>query len=103
MENTPKRRRVVPKMTDEEFERFYADIYKEFGPKSEVKHTDMLKDVPVRRIPGPYDEPVQKKQDAYADGKAPRKKSSGRVWVFVMCLELLGIAGVAAWWVLRLL
>ena len=101
MENNPKRRVAAPKMTDEEFERFYAEIYKEFGPKSEVKNTDLLKDVPVRRIPGPYDEPAQ--QAAYTDGKAARKQGNARVLVLILCLELLGIAGVAAWWVLRLL
>ena len=85
----------VPHMTDEEFERFYAQIYAEFGPRSAEENTDLLKDVPVRRIPGPYDEiPEEQVQ--------PKKKGVAGLMVLI-CLELLGIAGVAAWWVLRLL
>ena len=91
----PNRKRTAPQMTDEEFERFYAQIYAEFGPQNAVKETDLLKDVPVRRIPGPYDE-VQAAQPQ------PKKKGIAGLLTLI-CLELLGIAGVAAWWVMRLL
>ena len=91
----PNRKRTVPHMTDEEFERFYAQIYAEFGPQSSGENTDLLKDVPVRRIPGPYDEiPEEQAQ--------PKQKGIAGLLVLI-CLELLGIAGVAAWWVLNLL
>lgn len=35
-------------MTDEEFERFYDDLYDEFGPEED--HEDLLKDSPVNNV-----------------------------------------------------
>jgi len=94
------RKNTAPHMTDEEFERFYAEIYREYGPADSVENTDMLKDVPVRRIPGPYDEVPE---EVHPEHAVHHKKENVRGLIVIICLELLGIAGVAAWWILRLL
>lgn len=76
-------------MNDEEFERFYRDIYEEFGPVNEE---------PVA--------PVKKKQSTYADAPravAPKKKKSVKGLVITVCLESVGILALVMWWVARLL
>ena len=89
---------------DDDFERLYSELYKEFGqkPVKEDPQEDMLSDVPVRRIPGPYDEPVSR--DDYADHhRSVRKDKDIPKLMLLICLECLGIAGIVAWWVFRLL
>ena len=90
--------------TDDDFERLYRDLYKEFGrkPVKEEPAEDLLNDVPVRRIPGPYDKPVAKSD--YADQhRTVRKDKDIPKLMLLICLELLGIAGIVAWWIIRLL
>jgi len=94
----------VAENVDDEFERFYSDLYKEFGqkPVKEEPAEDMLSDVPVRRIPGPYDPPTARPD--YADQhRAVRKDKDIPKLMLLICLELLGIAGIVAWWIFRLL
>ena len=80
-------------MDDDAFERFYREIYEEFG-------TDREQEAPRAVAP-------KTKNGAYKDvprAVAPRKKEKGvRGLVFLICLELLGIAGVILWWLQRLL
>ena len=76
---------------DEEFEAFYQDILREFGP-----------DTKPRRKTSSTRKTVH--QNAYSDREpAPRKEKSVRGLVITLCLEMLGIAGVVLWWVLRIL
>ena len=85
---------------DEFFEDFYAQILEEYG--------DAPAEQPVREAP-PAAAPVQKAQpadSAYADKKKapPVKKSNAvRNLSIVVIAELLGIAGIAAYWFFRLL
>ena len=75
---------------DEEFERFYREIYEEFGPATEEK---------------PAAAPVKKKQSTYADAPravAPKKKKSVKGLVITVCLESVGIIVLAAYWIMRL-
>ena len=75
---------------DEEFERFYREIYEEFGPATEEK---------------PVAAPVKKKQSTYADAPravAPKKKKSVKGLVITVCLESVGIMALAAYWIMRL-
>lgn len=104
MPNKPNQKRTYPKMSDEDFERFYADIYEEFGPQRSAENTDLLKDVPVTRIPSEFDEQPVPETDGYDDVSEPagKVKGTGGLWLLI-CLELLGIAAVAGWWILRLM
>ena len=80
-------------MDDDAFERFYHDILEEFGPGSE------------QEAPGAV--APKAKTGAYKDtprAVAPKKKEKGvRDLVLLICVELLGIAGVVLWWLQRLL
>ena len=80
-------------MDDDAFERFYHEIYEEFG-------SDQEQEVPRAVAP-------KAKTGAYKDvprAVAPKKKEKGvRGLVILICLELLGIAGVILWWLQRLL
>ena len=76
---------------DEEFERFYREIYEEFGPATQEK---------------PAAAPVKKKQSTYADAPravAPKKKKSIKGLVITVCLESVGIIALAMYWIMRLL
>ena len=95
--------RAVEK-TDDAFERLYSELYEEFGqkPVREEPAEDLLTDVPVRRVPGPYDAPVNRED--YADQQRPaRKDKSITKLLLLISLECLGIAGIVAWWIFRLL
>ena len=82
--------------TDDEFERFYQEIYEEFGPLEEEQIPEAA--------PG---RAVASRLDTYADtprAVAPKKKDKSiRNLAIVVCLECLGIAAVVLWWVLRIL
>ena len=78
---------------DDAFEQFYQEILKEFGPGTEQKK--------------PRTAAFGGKAGAYKDAPravAAKKKEKGvRGLIILICLELLGIAGVALWWLQRLL
>lgn len=79
-------------MNDEEFERFYRDIYEEFGPVEEEQPVA----APVKPRP----------KSTYADtprAVAPKKKKGIRGLVITVCLESVGIIAIVMWWVLRIL
>ena len=85
---------------DEDFEDFYAQILAEFGEKPEdaVEAPMQIPEKAVEEVPVP---------NAYADKHqkaAPMKKDhSIRNLIIFIIIELMGIAGVALWWILRLL
>ena len=74
-----------------DFETFYQDILREFGPDS--------------KTPQPRRSPVPK-HPVYADlpEKKPAKKKKERAagLVVLLCLECAGIVGIVLWWVLRI-
>ena len=78
---------------DDAFEQFYREIYEDFGP-------DLEQEAPRAVAP-------KSKTGAYKDAPravAPKKKQKGvRGLVILICLELLGIAGVVLWWIQRIL
>ncbi len=83
---------------DEEFERFYSEIYAEFGDHSQE---DLLKDNPAA------EQPQRPQRTPYTDDTryvpAPPKKKGIKGLVILACLETLGIVGVVLWWVLKIL
>ena len=92
---------LLKKEADDDFERFYQDIYEEFGPVEEEEE-------PVRNHANHYGNAVPKaKTSTYADtprAVAPPKKDKGvRGLMITICLECVGIAAVVLWWVLRIL
>ena len=75
---------------DEDFEGFYQDVFDEFGPTEETPAASQIKWL----------------GRTYADiprAVAPEQKQRVAGLVVLICLELVGIAGVAAWWLLRIL
>lgn len=92
---------------DEEFEAFYAEIFEEYGEKTPSEEDflkDLLTEKPKRTAQAQRSQPAA--HNAYADQKktAPVKKDhSIRNLTIIIILELMGIAGVAAWWLIRLL
>ena len=89
---------------DDDFEDFYAGILAEFGektPNEEDYLKGLMKEKPKAARPAPVN------TNTYADKQrkaAPVKKDhSIRNLSIVIVLELLGIGGVIAWWILRLL
>ena len=111
---------LAAEMSDDDFERFYEEIYDEFGEKEPAAQEDdylkdLLEDVPVRNYSNNYGKTPQasaaKKpqasRDTYTDSSryaAPVKKDrSIRTLTIIACLETLGIVGVVLWWVLRIL
>lgn len=110
------RRPQTVTMSDEEFERFYADIYREFGPENQNRDEDLTRDIPVRgggTYPSEPPRPVRAEtertapRNTYADTARtapPAKKGGGiRGLVIAVCLECLGIVGVVLWWLLMIL
>lgn len=112
-----KTRPQTVKMSDEEFERFYADICREFGPASSYKNEDLTKDVPIRNHANGYGsapaaQPSRStapaaNRNTYADNNhsAPpvKKDNSIKALTIAVCLECLGIVGVVLWWLLMIL
>ena len=85
---------------DDEFERFYHEIYEEFGPVEEEEQ-------PVRNYSNHYGNGTGKaKVSTYADiprAVAPKKSKGIRGLLITICLECVGIAAVVLWWILRIL
>ena len=78
---------------DEKFERFYQEIFDEYGPTEEAPAA------------APAPKPVKKPKSTYADAPravAPKKKKSVKGLVITVCLESVGIIVLAAYWIMRL-
>ena len=113
------------KMSDEEFELFYKEIYAEFGPKNTapvVVNPQVEEPVaePVAPVYPPVDEFNQENTvkaaakirnvhadeviDDYTDGVKVTKKEKGIAGLVVtLCIECLGIAAVVAYWLVHIL
>ena len=79
---------------DEKFERFYQEIFDEYGPTEE------------KAAAAPASKPVKKPKSTYADAPravAPKKKKSVKGLVILVCVELAGIFGIIGYWLMRLL
>ena len=104
MRNDPNQDLQTLNQQDADFEAFYADILDEFGEET-TSEEDFLKELMME----PSQEDVRPAADhhAYADRQkkeAPLKKDhSIRNLTILIFMELLGIVGVAAWWIIRLL
>ena len=88
---------------DDEFEAFYADILAEFGektPSEEDYLKGLLTEEPKRSRPVNNTTTYVDKQKKAAP---VRKDNSIRNLTILIIIELLGIGGVVAWWLLRLL
>lgn len=91
---------------DEDFEDFYAKIFDEFGdktPSEEDTIKELLAEHPPRKV-----QPSGKGKVTYADNKqkqaeSVKKDKSIPALTVLIVVELLGIVGVAAWWILHLL
>ena len=82
----------------EDFESFFAQIMDEFGDKSAAEDKETQNDQPEER-----NEAAPVCQDKQAKAAPVKKDHSIRNLTALIVLELLGIAGVAAWWVMKLL
>ena len=135
------------KMSDEEFELFYKEIYAEFGPKEvapvepdpiEEVQEEIVEEAPVEvaeeiqeedteaalnaEIEAEAVQAIQEeaakaaalirnvKEDEVIDGNTdgitlvkPKKEKGVAGLVITLCLELLAIAGVVAYWMLYIL
>ena len=83
-------------LPEDEFEKFYQEIYEEFGSAEEESTSDT---VPVRA--------AVTRINTYSDAPravAPKKKDKSiRNLTIAVCLECVGIAAIVLWWVLRIL
>ena len=73
---------------DAEFEAFYREILREFGPESAAQ---------------PRKKPASPKRAPAGKGKTAKKEKGLRALAVTLCLECVGIAAIAAWWVVRIL
>ena len=84
---------------DEDFERFYEDIYSEFGEEP-MEDNARMQDLKVEPPKRPH-------SNTYSDSKryaAPVKKDNSiRNLTIIACLETAAIVGIVLWWVLRLM
>lgn len=122
MFDDPNKEQMLNKhMTDEEFERFYDEIFDEFGPKD--RQEEHRKEAPARNVRnyanGYGSQPRQSAPRRYQTGgpaayggnldeeqpraAAPAKEKGIRGLVILACAECLGIVGVVLWWMLRIL
>ena len=131
-----------PKMSDEEFELFYKEIYAEFGPKPvapvEPEPEEILEEEAAPEVEAEAEEAAEAALEAEIEAEAvqaiqeeaakaaavirniqedevidsttegvtlvkPKKEKGIAGLVVTLCLELLAIAGVVAYWLLYLL
>ena len=84
---------------DEDFESFYNDILREFGPESgkEPARKTAPKSSTQKKTPA--------KTAAAGTGKKSKKKAkkSLKGLVITLCLECAGIVAIILWWIFRIL
>lgn len=84
---------------DEDFERFYEEIYGEFGedaPEESTQMQNLLVEKPNRAHANTY-------TDATRYAAPVKKDNSIRNLTILACVETAGIVAVVLWWVLRLM
>ena len=89
-------------LNNEEFEELYDRILEEFGPREQ--HDGMPdSDSPIRNYANGYGRDLTAGDEIIPDEEpAPRKKGVKGL-VFLVTLEVLAIAGLAAYWIMELL
>lgn len=104
---------LAAKESDAAFEKFYSEIYKEYGPKR--TNENLVRDVPKRSAqasrpaqttrPSQASRPAQSRAAAgtYADHRPAKKETGIGGLAALVCFECLGIAAVVLWWVVRIL
>ncbi len=83
-------------LPEDEFEKFYQEIYEEFGTAEEEQNPETA----VVRAAAPRKSTYADTPRAVAPGK---KDKSIRNLAIAVCLECVGIAALVLWWVLRIL
>jgi len=81
---------------DEEFERFYQDIFREFGEPEEKRAVEPQKKRPAN----------EPRNMTYADtprAVAAEPKKSNKGLVILLLIEVAGILGVAGYWLMKFL
>lgn len=99
---------------DEKFERLYAELFEEYGPEPQEDSDEVI----YRNYANSYGKNVKKAArpqavqtrsaapaESYTDGHEDHAEPdrSIKVLVIIICIEILGIAALAAWWGLRIM
>ena len=97
-------------LDDAEFERLYDEILAEFGPRNSTgTAAPAAGEAPIRNFANGYGgvvrtPPLPAGDAILADDEPlPTEKGSNRGLVFLICLEILAVAGLAAYWILNYL
>ena len=88
-------------LNDEQFEELYGRILEEFGPREESDGAP-VSEPPIRNFANHYGNAAPQRPLPGSDEPAPPEKNS-RGLVFLVCLEVLAIAVLAAYWLRGLL
>ena len=102
---------------DEKFERLYAELLEEYGPEQQQPQDDMVYrnyansygTQTAQPQSAPQSTPVQRTApqpaaESYSDAHTEFSPNrSIKRLIIAICIELLAIAGLAAWWALRIL
>ena len=84
---------------DDEVERFYQDIFREFGEPEEQRAV-------APAAPRKDDSSNSPRNMTYADtprAVAATPKKSNRGLLILLCIEIVGILGVAGYWLMKFL
>ena len=81
---------------DEEFERFYQDIFREFGEQEEPRAV-----APQAKRPANAPRNMTYADTPRAVAATPKKSNKGLV--ILLLIEIAGILGVAGYWLLKFL
>ena len=84
---------------DAEFERFYEDIFREFGTAEEPRAASPA--APRKASPATAPRNMTYTDVPRAVAAAPKKRNTGLV--ILLCIEIAGILGVAGYWLLKFL
>ena len=104
MIDEPNKELDTPVMDDEDFELFYSKICDEFGDKPQSQEEYLKEMLSGEDEAAGAEAPEEQAGTAEKKQAAPVKKDhSIRNLTVLIVLEVLGILGVAAWWILRLL
>ena len=85
---------------DEDFESFYSEILREFGP---VQETSAPKKTATKKKSAPAATGKTGDKAKKSGKKSPKKKQSLKGLVITLCLECAGILAIVVWWILRIL